>query len=115
MSRFKPQNIVVDTKGTLGNTPLIAIEAGKNPVYENGKRTDSYDGYFVRCVSPKLGYADFKVVLKEKPEIDEENMEVAFTNLQLQVYVYNGQLMLKGTADSVAPFEATEKRIQFKR
>ena len=87
----------------------------KNPVYENGKRTDNYDGYFVRCVSPKLGYADFKVVLKEKPEIDEENMEVAFTNLQLQVYVYNGQLMLKGTADSVAPFEATEKRIQFKR
>ena len=42
-------------------------------------------------------------------------MEVAFTNLLLQVYVYNGQLMLKGTADSVAPFEATEKRIQFKR
>ena len=115
MTRFKPQNIVVDTKGTLGNMPLIAIEAGKNPVYENGKRTDNYDVYFVRCVSPKLGYADFKVVLKEKPEIDEENMEVAFTNLQLQVYVYNGQLMLKGTADSVAPFEATEKRIQFKR
>ena len=54
----------------------------------------------------------FKVVLKEKPEIDEENMEVAFTNLLLQVYVYNGQLMLKGAADSVAPFEATEKRIQ---
>ena len=23
MTRFKPQNIVVDTKGTLGNMPLI--------------------------------------------------------------------------------------------
>ena len=56
-----------------GRIILIGIELSR--VYENGKYTDTIDGYKLKCIFPDNGYEKATIKVQTKPPINQEAIE----------------------------------------
>ena len=104
------RDVVVDVAATLGSTYYV-VGVRDRYKYANGLRTEITDGANIDVVLRDRGYQRVTVAVpretvKLTPEEIVANVQVAFQNLTVKVFVIDGKPRVSVKADSVSAVPA---------
>lgn len=95
-------NIIIDTERTLGKQALLV---DVNPVfkYENGRRTDTIEGYRYDTVFPGAGFEKVAVKIPGTQQLDKPqgHANVSFEGLELYIYWRNDGYAVGARANGI--------------
>lgn len=87
------------------NETAIAVSIAPSYAYENGRRTDTMEGYVVEVVLPELAFEKMRVKVSEKPQFSQRDIDTAssplivkFEDFSARFFVINGSERLSAKA-----------------
>lgn len=84
----------------------IALSVSPAYAYENGKRTETVEGYAVEIVLPDLGFEKLRVRISEKPKFSQADIDAAdtpfavkFEGFSAKFYIIDGHERVSAKAE----------------
>lgn len=100
---MKYTDVVIDAYASVGQALLTNVFPSYE--YKNGARTDEITGYKYEVAMPShaLDKLSVKIDGRKLMEAPEEFTEVIFQDLELYLYMINGQLQVGARATGISP------------
>lgn len=84
----------------------IALSVSPAYAYENGKKTETIEGYTVEIVLPDLGFEKLRVRISEKPKFSQADIDAAdtpfavkFEGFSAKFYIIDGHERVSAKAE----------------
>lgn len=84
---------------------VIALSISPAYAYENGKRTETIDGYTMEVVLPDLGFEKLRIKVSEKPKFEQADIDasstfaVKFEGFSAKFYIIDGHERVSAKAE----------------